>query len=376
MVSSKIWRHFDFWLIGAVALLIIFGVAMIRSAVLSSPDAGARELSRQLLFALAGIAILVIVSAIDYRLWGSVSGWLYGVLIVLLVLVAVLGEAVFGANRWIPLFGGAYNLQPSEIGKFIVVLGLGHYLVNNAEQMRRFRFILKTLVYIGVPVLFIAVQPDFSTCILYGVIWLAMLWAYGLRWEHLLILVGLAGIVGALGFFIAIESDEARYIAQRVVYFFLPNPESREFRDATYNITQALVSIGSGGWFGQGYGAGSQVQFRFLKVRHTDYIFATIAHELGFVGAVIAILLFVFVVLRIFQAGRKARDGYGQLICFGVGTVIMFEAFSNIASNMNVLPVTGSPLPFVSYGGSSLWTFLFGIGLVESVILRHKQIEF
>jgi rod shape determining protein RodA len=211
---------------------------------------------------------------------------------------------------------------------------------------------------------------------LYGVIWLAMLWAFGLRWEHLFILIGIAVAIGVLGFFAALQSDEARYIAQRVVFFALPNPDSQEFRDATYNITQALISIGSGGWFGEGYGAGSQVQFRFLKVRHTDYIFATIAHELGFVGAVLTILLFVFVIARIFRAGIKARDGYGQLICFGVGTVILFEAFTNIASNLNLLPVTGSPLPFVSYGGSSLVTFLFGVGLVESVILRHKQIEF
>jgi len=372
----KIWRHFDFWLLGAVALLILFGLAMIRSAVLTSPDAGARELSRQLLFALTGLLILAVVSAIDYRFWGRVSGWLYAALLFLLALVALLGDAVFGANRWIPLFGGLYNLQPSEIGKFIMVLSLGHYLVTHPDQMHRLPFIARTGVYVGVPVLFIAAQPDFSTCILYGVLWLALLWPAGLRLSHLLLLGAGAALIGVAGFFVALQSDEARYIAQRVVLFFLASPESQEFRDATYNITQALISIGSGGWAGQGYGVGSQVQSRFLKVRHTDYIFATIAHELGFVGAVLTVLMFVFVILRIFQAGRQARDRYGQLICFGVGTVILFEAFSNIASNMNMLPVTGSPLPFVSYGGSSLWTFLFSIGLVESVILRHKQIEF
>ena len=229
---------------------------------------------------------------------------------------------------------------------------------------------------IGAVALLIAVQPDFSTCILYGVIWLALLWPSGLRVSHLLIMGGAAVVLGIIGFFIALQSDEARYIAQRVIFFFLPASDTQEFRDATYNITQALISVGSGGWFGQGYGAGSQVQSRFLKVRHTDFIFATIAHELGFVGAVFTIALFVFIIFRIFQAGGRARDTYGQLICYGIGTVIMFEAFSNIASNMDVLPVTGSPLPFVSYGGSSLWTFLAGIGLVESVVLRQKQIEF
>ena len=124
------------------------------------------------------------------------------------------------------------------------------------------------------------------------------------------------------------------------------------------------------------YGHGSQVQLRFLKVRQTDFIFSAISNELGFVGSVVVILLLAFVIYRIFRAGRMARDSYGSLICYGVGTVIMYQAFFNIGMNLNLLPVTGLPLPFVSYGGSSLWTFLFGIGLVESVILRHKEIEF
>ncbi|MEP7359019.1 MAG: FtsW/RodA/SpoVE family cell cycle protein, partial [Anaerolineales bacterium] len=133
---------------------------------------------------------------------------------------------------------------------------------------------------------------------------------------------------------------------------------------------------GSGGWFGQGYGHGSQVQLRFLKVRHTDFIFSAVSNEFGFVGAVVVIVLLAFVIYRIFRAGQKARDRYGALICYGIGAIVLYQSFFNIGMNMNLLPVTGLPLPFVSYGGSSLWTFLFGIGLVESVVLRHKQIEF
>jgi rod shape determining protein RodA len=376
MERRKIWRHFDVWLLGAVALLIIFGITMIRSAVLTSPDAGARELSRQMIFVLTGLPIVFAVSAIDYRIWGGVSTSLYIVLLGLLAFVATLGEPVFGANRWIPLFGGLFNLQPSELGKFIMVMSLSHYLVTHVTEIEKFRFVLKTLVYVGIPVVFIALQPDFSSCLVYAIIWFGMLWIAGLRWKHILLLAGIAAAIGLVGFFIALQSDEARYIAERIVYFFLPNPGSKEFQDTTYNVDQALISIGSGGWFGQGYGQGSQVQLRFLKVRHTDYIFAAIAHEFGFVGALFVILLFTFLIFRIFQAGRIARDTYGRLICFGVGVVILFEAFSNIASNMNLLPITGSPLPFMSYGGSSLWTFLFAIGLVESVILRHKQIDF
>jgi rod shape determining protein RodA len=376
MVRTRIWRHFDFWLLGTVILLIIFGVAMIRSTMLPSPDGGAREISRQLLFVLVGVPIVFAASAIDYRLWGSVSTSLYVALLALLAYVGFFGEAVYGASRWIPLFGGLINLQPSEVGKFIMVLALGHYVIAHHSEISRLSFVLKSLIYIGLPVVLIALQPDFSSCIVYGVVWFGLLWVAGLRWQHVLVLAGITAAIGLIAFLLALRSDEARYIAERVVYFFLPNPGSREFEDANYNVNQALVSIGSGGWFGLGYANGSQVQLRFLKVRHTDYIFAAIAHEFGFVGAVIVILLFAFLIVRIFQAGYIARDPYGKLICFGVGAVILFEAFSNIASNMNLLPVTGSPLPFVSYGGSSLWTFLFAIGLVESVVLRHKQIEF
>ncbi len=379
MLNAKLWRHFDFWLMGAVVLLCIFGIAMIRSTTFTSPDPALQGLTnRQIVFVLIGVVVVFTFSAIDYRLWGSMSATLYVTLLILLAFVVLLGDAVFGARRWIPLdrIGIPINLQPSELGKFIMVLTLGNYLAANAGQVGQFAFVIKTLIFIGVPVAFIILQPDFSSVILYGVIWFGLLWTSGLRLKHILILAGVATVVGLAGFIIALQSDEARYIALRLVNFILPNPESQEYRDAAYNIEQALISIGSGGWFGQGYGLGSQVQLRFLKVRHTDYIFASIAHEFGLVGGVIVTLVFAFLIYRIFRAGQTARDPYGRLICFGVGLAIMFEAFSNIATNLNLMPVTGSPLPFLSYGGSSLWTFLIGIGLVESVILRQKQIEF
>ncbi|MCK4962487.1 MAG: FtsW/RodA/SpoVE family cell cycle protein, partial [Anaerolineales bacterium] len=137
-----------------------------------------------------------------------------------------------------------------------------------------------------------------------------------------------------------------------------------------------LISIGSGGWFGQGYGHGTQVQLRFLKVRHTDFIFSAISEEFGFIGAQIIILLFIFILVRCLRAARMARDTYGALICYGVAILLLFQGAFNIGMNLNLFPVSGLPLPFLSYGGSSLLASLLGIGLVESVILRHKQIEF
>jgi rod shape determining protein RodA len=375
MDQGKIWRHFDFSLLGAVTLLIILGIAMIRSTTLTSIDPAVQQYtSRQIIYALVGAAILVVVSAIDYRLWSSIASGIYAVLIGLLLVVEAIGLTTFGATRWIDL--GIVRLQPSELGKFLIALTLGHMIASNADQVGWFKFVLRTLVHIGVPIFLIFIEPDLSTCIIYIVIWLAMMWAAGLRWQHIAVFASTAAVVLPLGFLAILGTPALSYQADRIIHFVMPNPDSPTYQDAAYNINQALISIGSGGWFGQGYGHGSQVQLRFLKVRHTDFIFSAVSNEFGFVGAVVVILLLAFVIYRIFRAGQKARDRYGSLICYGIGAIVLYQSFFNIGMNMNLLPVTGLPLPFVSYGGSSLWTFLFGIGLVESVVLRHKKIEF
>jgi rod shape determining protein RodA len=149
-----------------------------------------------------------------------------------------------------------------------------------------------------------------------------------------------------------------------------PDPSARH--GDIYNIQQALISIGSGGWLGKGYNLGSQVQLRFLKVRHSDFIFSATAEEFGFVGAIFVIGLLLFIIYRILRAARLAKDTYGALICYGVATLVAFQAIVNIGVNLRLIPATGLPLPFVSYGGSAMLSLLLGIGLVESVILRHK----
>ena|SRR5579859_2679761 len=375
MDQGKIWRHFDFALLGGVALLIILGIAMIRSTTLTSIDPSIQQYTaRQIVYALIGAVILIVVSALDYRLWSSLSGGIYVTLILLLIVVEVLGLTAFGATRWID-FGFA-RLQPSELGKFLIALTLGSTIASHSDEVGSFRFVLRTMLHIGVPIVLIFIEPDLSTCVMYVVIWLAMMWAAGLRWQHLAVFGGAAMAILPVGFFTVLATPKLNYQANRIIHFLVPDKNSSAYQDAAYNVNQALISIGSGGWFGQGYGHGSQVQLRFLKVRQTDFIFSAISNELGFVGAVAVILLLAFIIYRIFRAGQLARDTFGSLICYGVGTIILYQAFFNIGMNLNLLPVTGLPLPFVSYGGSSLWTFLFGIGLVESVILRHKQIEF
>jgi len=200
------------------------------------------------------------------------------------------------------------------------------------------------------------------------VLWFSMVWISGLDVKYILIF-GASGI----GLFAAAFPFLQTYQQQRILNFIFPDPNATHGN--AYNVQQALVSIGSGGLFGQGYGHGTQVQLRFLQVRQTDYIFSAMANEFGFVGTIIVILLLIFVILRCIRAARVARDVYGSMIAYGFATLIFFQTIVNIGVNLNVIPVTGLTLPFISYGGSSLVSLLIGIGLIESVVSRRKTLE-
>ena len=200
------------------------------------------------------------------------------------------------------------------------------------------------------------------------VIWFALLWAAGLEVKHLVLFatVGLLVTAVAIPFL-------ADYQQQRIINFVFPDPDATFGEN--YNVNQALITVGSGGLLGQGYGQGSQVQLRFLKVRWSDFIFSSIANELGFVGSLVIMALLFFVIWRCLRAARLAPDTTGALIAYGVATWIAFQAIVNIGMNLNLLPVTGLPLPFVSHGGSALLSLMLGIGLVQSVVSRQRTVE-
>ncbi|HVO42747.1 MAG TPA: FtsW/RodA/SpoVE family cell cycle protein, partial [Aggregatilineales bacterium] len=191
-----------------------------------------------------------------------------------------------------------------------------------------------------------------------------MIWAAGLRGRHILLIL----VVIVLGLPLLWSKMEP-YQRSRIFSFINPQGD----KDAYYNINQAQISIGSGGLFGKGYAFGTQSQLRFLRVRHTDFIFAVISEELGFVGGLMVLILIGLVLWRVLRAARLAADPLGALICYGVAANIFFQTVVSIGMNLSLLPVTGLTLPFISSGGSSLLTLLFGIGLVESVVMRHQQ---
>ncbi len=372
---SLTWRHFDFWLLGAVIVLVIFGITMIRSAVAGNIELTTETnlVNRQIGFAFLGFVIVFITAAIDYHVWSSLNRLLYLGTAGALAILNVVAAAVFGSARWFEFL--QFNLQPSEFAKIVIILVLADFFTKNREKIHNLRFVAGSLVYTLGIVVWIILQPNLSTSIVILVLWFALLWAGGLTVRQL-VTYGLIGLILlAIVLPVLIETKVIEdYQIDRVTSFLFPDPEAR-YGDE-YNIQQALITIGSGGWFGQGYGQGTQVQLRFLKVRWSDFIFSAIAEEFGFIGTVLLILLLLFVILRCIRAARLARDTFGALIAFGVAVLISFQAIVNIGVNLRLMPATGLTLPFVSYGGSSLVTVLIGIGLVQSVILRHKTLEF
>lgn len=361
-MTRRLWRSFDWILLAAVILLIVYGIAMISSATRGTQDL-ADYWRRQALFAGSGLIILLVVAAFDYRFYENLHRPLYILTIVLLIVVFVVGGITQGVQRWI----GARAIQPSELAKIVVIIGLAKLLADRDGEMGQLRHVLLSLGYILIPVILIYLQPDLSTALMLGLIWLAMVLMAGVRVLHLGVLA-LAGVLASPVVWLTLQD----YMRQRILLFIDPQANPDDY----YNVQQALISIGSGGWLGKGFGNGTQSQLHFLRVRHTDFIFSVIGEELGLLGAIVLFALFTILLWRILRVAAIAQDPFGRLICVGVAIIIFLQTAVNIGVNLGVLPVTGLPLPFVSYGGSSLWTFLISLGLVESVAMRHKKLDF
>ncbi len=338
---------------------------MINSAAAGNEEI-ATSVGRQIIFVAIGMIIILVMTIIDYHYWSAMARPMYFIAVGALIVIFVVGEARFGSARWVDT--GLILIQPSELAKIVMIMVLADYFARNKEAPRNLRWIMGGFLLTAGMVVWIILQPNLSTSIVIFVLWFALLWFSGLPIKYLAIFIGVA-VIGAIIIFPFLQD----YQQLRILNFFFPNQEERY--GETFNVQQALITIGSGGWFGEGYGQSGQVQLRFLKVRHTDFIFSVIAGEFGFVGAIVVILALVFVIYRCIRAGQRAVDMYGSLMAYGFATLILFQTVVNIGVNLNVLPVTGLTLPFVSYGGSSLLSLVLGVGLVESVISRGRAYD-
>ena len=362
---ASIWRRFDYLLFAASIALVVFGILMIDSATQDAIDDDIinRE-PDQIRFALIGFSVAIGIGFIDYRLLGGISPWLYGFMLLLLVLVGIFGvEGAGGARRWLNV---GIRIQPSEIGKIIMIITLSQYIAGRYLRLDKLSVVFGTMLHMALPAALIFFQPDLGTTIVFLVIWAVIIWSAGLRIRHIILFIS-AGLIILIIAFPLLPG----YQRLRVETFLAPDTES----DAYYNIEQALISIGSGGLLGKGYYVGPQNTGRFLRVRHTDFIFSVIAHEFGMAGGVLLLAMFAFVLSRILRGAREASDPLGSMICYGVAAMIFFQTTVSVGMNLNLMPVTGLTLPFVSSGGTSLLFTMVGIGLVQSVIARRRRIN-
>jgi rod shape determining protein RodA len=374
MLRDIPWRYFDFWLLGAVVLASAFGTTMIRSAVAGN-EVLLPLINRQIYFALIGLVVIFVVAAIDYRYWMALYRPIFVVMFILLFFLFLSAQAVFGAARWFQV--GVLFLQPTEFAKIALILLLARYFDKTQDQPRDLRWILIGFLWVMALALWILLQPNLSNVVVMMVIFGVLLWLNGIQIKHLALIAGVGALLlgsvfglTALGIRIPFLQE---YQQQRIENFILPQEET--FGE-TYNVDQAKIAIGSGGLFGKGYGHGTQTQLRFLKVRHTDFIFSALSEEFGLVGSVTVIFVIMLVIWRCLRAAQKARDVAGMCIAYGVATLIFFQGMVNVGVNLNIVPVSGLPLPFISYGGSGLTALMLGIGLVESVAMRYRQLEF
>jgi rod shape determining protein RodA len=375
MLRNISWRYFDFWLLGAVVLATAFGTTMIRSAVAGN-EVLLPLIDRQIYFALLGLLLIFVVASIDYQYWIALYRPIAIAMAVLLFALFLSAQAIFGAARWFSV--GVLLFQPTELAKIAVILLLARYFDKTQNRPRDLRWIITAFLWVMWLAIWILLQPNLSNVVVLMVILAVLLWFNGIQLKHLLLFGVIAFI--AISMVVAFSAAGIRipflqeYQQQRIANFILPDPNATF--GATYNVQQALIAIGSGGLFGKGYGHGTQTQLRFLKVRHTDFIFSAISEEFGLIGSLLVIIIIVLVIWRCIRAAQKARDVAGMTIAYGVATLIFFQGMVNIGVNLNIVPVSGLPLPFISYGGSGLTSLMLGIGLVESVAMRHRQLEF
>lgn len=354
--SKRFWQDFDWLLLGAAALLSIVSVTEIYSATMAQ---GAAMYSlRQLAWVVAGIVVLFVISAIDYHLISEHIPWLYMVGLGCLLYTLVLGHRVSGSKSWVGF--GPIAFQPSEFIKMIVVVALARYLseLRSGKYMTLVQ-IFKACIIVVVPMGFILLQPDLGTALTYLPVIAVGLFVRGIRPIALVSLV--------LGFVLILPVSWLilrPYQKERILTFMDPE---RDPRGKGYQVTQSKIAIGSGGLLGKGVFHGSQNVLGFLPTRHTDFIFSVVGEELGFVGVIATLGLLSFIIFRSIHNAQTARDNLGLFIVMGVVGIFFFHLIVNVGMVIGYMPTTGIPLPFLSYGGSSVLTAFAALGLVMSV---------
>lgn len=362
------WRitNLDNLLLATTALLVILGVLVLYSLGIKAKQVSNQlDTSRQLIYAVVGLVLMFIAARNDYKVLKNYSSFLYMFMIITLVAVELVGATRLGATRWIAI--GPFQFQPSELAKLILVVVLAKIYAQNYDYSDQIRVVLRSLAYTLPAVILVLIQPDLGTAIVLSSIWLVMTISTKIKKRYIVAMF--AALILAIPI---VYPNLQPYQKQRIDTFLNPAADPS---GTGYNVNQAIIAVGSGGFFGQGLGAGSQSQGNFLPSSHTDFVFAVLAEKLGFVGAIVCILLYVVLISRLIIDGSKSADRFGSMLCIGIATMFVVHVLINIGMNLGIMPVTGIPLPFISAGGTSMMVGLIAIGIVQSVYVRRKGRE-
>lgn len=365
---KNFFKRFDYILLLTVILLVIFGLIIISSATANSRAGSFHYLKQQgIAFGLGFIAIIIL-ALIDYDWWGK----LYLVIYVFcnLLLVAVLlfgfGEIEWGARSWLAI--GGFSFQPSELVKIGLIISMAKIIDNNKEKINKLFTLFKILVFAAIPIVLICLQPDYGTAFVFVFFIGIMLFIAGIDLRYIFY-SAIAAIIALPVFYFSLEDSRKN----RILDFF---NQERNVLGSGYQVNQSIIAIGSGQFTGRGLYNGLQSQFGYIPESQTDFIFAVLGEELGMIGGAGLILLYLIMLLRLINISKKAEDLFGSLIVVGIIGMFIFHIFENIGMTMGLTPVTGIPLPFISYGGTFLLANMIAIGLSLSVGVRKEGLRF
>ncbi len=354
------------WILIASTLLL----CAISSLVLFGIDVGEQTrnfFSKQILFIGIGVAAMLVFSFLDCRIfrnYSSISIILYTIALILLVLVLIFGQKIRGTFSWFRL--GEIGFEPVELAKIIIILILAKYFSGRHVEVYRVRHIIVSAVYLGLPLGLVLLQPDLGSALILIAIWLSIVILSGIKPRHLFIVLLSGSILISLSWAFALKP----YQKERVLTFLNPAKDPLGY---SYNLIQSKIAIGSGGLWGKGLGHGSQGQLNFLPEKHTDFIFAILAEEWGFLGILFLFAVYILFFWRLFKLIFNCVNNFFRLFIAGFAAMIFAQIFINVGMNLGLLPITGISLPFISYGGSNLLINFIALGIVQSITVQAKS---
>ena len=350
-------------LIAVVAAFLLTVIGLTVLFTISSGTTLGGNFFRQLIAVVIGVAVMLFLISYDYRSLSAASTKLYFLMLISLLLVVVFGSTVRGTTGWLKL--GIFNFQPVEVAKVVMIIFLASFLTKKKFEMSIAVRIISSIVLVALPVFLILRQPDLGSSLIIMAIWLAMLLASEIKKKNWVVLFSLGALLILSSLFFL-----KNYQIERLTNFIDPFSDPK---GSGYNVIQSMVAVGSGGVWGKGLGHGSQSQLNFLPEKHTDFIFAVVSEELGLVGSLLVLFLFLLLFYRMKETARASRDNFGYLLVIGIMAMFFTQFLVNIGMNLGIAPVTGVPLPFLSYGGSSVLAVFAAMGIFLSVASRKTK---